>query len=63
MYGILGVGINAASCKLMSSSVNVHLRKVLRIHEESFSNLMVLSKADMDLKQLLYAGAKASAAQ
>ncbi|CAE7938670.1 Pol, partial [Symbiodinium necroappetens] len=44
LYGLVSVGCNMETVKLLSSTISRHLRKVLRIHEKGVSNQAVLQQ-------------------
>ena len=65
LYGIIGVGITAASLRLVQSTFSRMLRKILRIHEHGVSNEEVLQRAGLQpveqLRSLLQGKARALA--
>ena len=54
LHGIIGVGITAASLRLIQSIFSRMLRKILRVHEHGIANHEVLRRADLAPADLLH---------
>ena len=50
-YGLFATGLNQAGFNRIVTTLCIHLRKVLRIHEHGVSNQRVLQQADLDPMQ------------
>ena len=53
LYGIIGIGVTAASLRTIRSTFSRMLRKVLRVHEHGVSNEEVLQRAGIQPVDLL----------